>query len=837
MGLAQEGKLCRSPTLMTARYGYGMKDQYKTRKVLIAENDDLRRRILELEQTSADEGNRRSERTRHRSSDSGSSYQALFRYSNDAILLTQPDGTILDANPAACEMFGRTLEEIRSLGRNGLVDRTDPRLHEALSDRARKFAARAEITMLRAGGDKFPAEITSAVFIDQNGQQKTSMIIRDITEKRRAEQDYRTFFRQMADGFVVQEILRDGEGMPRDYRIISVHPAFARMTGLQAEKIIGRTVVEVLPDSEWHWPETLGKVALSGKPAVFEHYQQLLDKYFVVTVFQPLPDQIACIFTDITDRKRAEEELHNHSTYNRSLIEANLDPLVTIDPSGKITDVNSATEQVTGYHRQEMIGTDFSDYFTEPEKARQVYQQVFKEGMVRDYPLEILHMDGRITLVLYNATVYHDGSGRIRGVFASARDVTGRKKAEEEKAKLEAVNRQLRKSASLGRMAGAIAHHFNNKLHVVMGHLELARVNLARGDMCSNNLNVAMTAADEAAEMSKMMLTYLGRVPGDQTLLDLAAICRTGLTVLQESMPKNVFLETDLQSVGPVVLANAKQLRQIFTNLVTNAWESAEENRALVIRLATRTVPVDAIPLAHRFPIAWQPEAGTYACLEVLDNGCGISETDLQELFAPFFSTKFTGRGLGLSMVLGLVQARSGVVTVESSLGRGSAFRVFLPVAAEGGAERAGDTTSAMAGRPAGKILLVDDDEIIVDITSMMLVRLGFTVLSAGDGIEAVEMYRQHRPGICLVLSDVYMPKMNGWETLSALRRIDPDIPVILISGYSEEQVMEGDHPDLPQAFLGKPYSFEVLKDAIRRALQDTSGYESYRGLLEQTGT
>jgi len=127
-------------------------------------------------------------------------------------------------------MFGRTLEEIRSLGRNGLVDRTDPRLHEALSDRARKFAARAEITMLRAGGDKFPAEITSAVFIDQNGQQKTSMIIRDITEKRRAEQDYRTFFRQMADGFVVQEILRDGEGMPRDYRIISVNPAFARMT-------------------------------------------------------------------------------------------------------------------------------------------------------------------------------------------------------------------------------------------------------------------------------------------------------------------------------------------------------------------------------------------------------------------------------------------------------------------------------------------------------------------------------------------------------------------------------------------------------------------------------
>ena len=814
-----------------------MKDAYKTKKVLIAELNDLRRRIQELEQTATGKGSSGYERPPYEPSESESSCRALFNYSYDAILLTRPDGTILDANPAACEMFGRTLEEIRCLGRNGLVDRTDPRLLEALNYRARNFAARAEITMVRAGGDKFPAEITSTVFIDQSGQQKTSMIIRDITEKRRAEQDYQTFFRQMVEGFVVQEILRDVEGTPKDYRILSVNPAFLRMTGLKVEKIVGRTLLEVLPDFERHWPETLGRVALGGKPAFFEHHQQALDKYFAVTVFQPLPDQIACIFNDITDRKRAEVELRNLSSYNRSLIEANLDPLVTIDPSGKITDVNSATEQVTGYHRHEMIGTDFSDYFTEPEKARQGYQQVFKEGMVRDYPLEILHIDGRITSVLYNATVYHDGSGNIRGIFASARDITGRKKAEEEKAKLEAVNRQLQNSASLGRMAGAIAHHFNNKLHVVMGHLELAKANPAREDMVADNLDVAMKAADEAAEMSKMMLTYLGQVPGDQTLLDLSAICRAGLTMLQDHMPPNVVLDTDLPSPGPVVQANAKQLRQIFTNLVTNAWESAADNRPFAIRLAIRTVPVAGIPAVHRFPINWQPEASTYACLEVVDNGCGISEADVQELFAPFFSTKFTGRGLGLPMVLGLVQAHSGVVTVESSLGHGSAFRVFLPVAAEAAADRSADAASATEDRPTGKILLVDDDDIIVDITSMMLVRLGFTVLSAGDGIEAMEMFRQHHNEICLVLSDVYMPRMNGWETLSALRRIDPDIPVILISGYGEEQVMEGDHPDLPQAFLGKPYSFEVLKDAIRRALRDSFGYQSHRSLLGPTGT
>jgi len=324
---------------------------------------------------------------------------------------------------------------------------------------------------------------------------------------------------------------------------------------------------------------------------------------------------------------------------------------------------------------------------------------------------------------------------------------------------------------------------------------------------------------------------------GDRTALDLSAICRNGLAVLRDRTPKHVTLDADLPSPGPVVQANAKQLRQIVTDLVTHVWGSAEAGRPFAIRLATRTVPASGIPLAHRFPIDWQPEVDSYACLEVVDNGCGIPEADLEDLFVPFFSTKFTGRGPGLPMVLGLLQAHSGVVTVESSPGHGSAFRVFLPIAAAGDADRSAETTFTTEDRPVGKILLVDDDDIIVDITSMMLVRLGFTVLSAGDGILAVEIFRQHQDEICLVLSDVYMPRMNGWETLSALRRIDPDIAVILISGYGEEQIMEGGHPDLPQAFLEKPYSFEVLKNALRRALRDTAKYASCRGLLDPSGT
>jgi CheY-like chemotaxis protein len=314
------------------------------------------------------------------------------------------------------------------------------------------------------------------------------------------------------------------------------------------------------------------------------------------------------------------------------------------------------------------------------------------------------------------------------------------------------------------------------------------------------------------------------RLAGDLTSLDFSPICRSGPAMLRDGRPQHVALD-------------AEQLLQILTDLVTSAWKSAESERPFAIRLATTTVPAAGIPPAHRFPIDWQPEVDSYFCLELVDNGCGIPEADLPELFNTFFSTKFTGRGLGLPMVLGLVQANSGVVTVESIPGHGSAVRVFLPVAVEGDADRSAETTFTTEDRPAGKILLVDDDGIIVDITSMMLVKLGFTVLSAGDGRRAVEIFRQRQDEICLVLSDVYMPGMNGWETLSALRRIDPDIAVILISGYGEEQIMEGDHPDLPQAFLEKPYSFEELKDALRRALRDTAKYASCRGLLDPSGT
>jgi two-component system cell cycle sensor histidine kinase/response regulator CckA len=237
--------------------------------------------------------------------------------------------------------------------------------------------------------------------------------------------------------------------------------------------------------------------------------------------------------------------------------------------------------------------------------------------------------------------------------------------------------------------------------------------------------------------------------------------------------------------------------------------------------MGVRTVSPAEIAMAHRHPIDWQPQDTAYACLEVADAGRGIAEKDIENLFDPFFSSKFTGRGLGLSVVLGIVKAHGGVVTVESRSGQGSTFRVFFPLSAEETRRQPDKALQLPEMEKGGTVLLIEDEEMVREMAAAMLKRLGFSVLEASDGVEAVELFRQRQGEIRFVLCDQTMPRLNGWETLTALRKLSPDLPVILSSGYDKGQVMAGDHPELPRGFLCKPYKLKDLSDAIHQALVD----------------
>jgi len=389
---------------------------------------------------------------------------------------------------------------------------------------------------------------------------------------------------------------------------------------------------------------------------------------------------------DITDRKRVEEALRESEARYRRITEGLTDYQYTVRVEhGRAVETRQgpACARVTGYTAEEYAADPYLwIQMVTPEDRDRVREHARLVLAGEDVPSiehRIVRKDGAVRWVSDTAIPLKDASGRLLSYDGVISDITERKRAEEEKAELEARNRQLQKAESLSRMAGAIAHHFNNQLQTVLMGLELAEGDLLQDSGPARRVTEAMMAAHRAAAMSKLMLVYLGQAPGVHESLDLSIACSRWLSLLEVALPKRVVLEIDLASPGPTIRANAEQIQQVLTNLVANAWEAGGAGRG-EIQVTVKAVTSAEVPLAHRVPPDWQPLGPVFACLEVVDHGCGVAEADIEKLFDPFFSTKFTGRGLGLPVVLGIVRSHGGVVTVESTPGSGSVFRVYLPV-------------------------------------------------------------------------------------------------------------------------------------------------------------
>jgi PAS domain S-box-containing protein len=521
--------------------------------------------------------------------------------------------------------------------------------------------------------------------------------------------------------------------------------------------------------------------------------------------------------TTASDEARAPapyppEERESEAIY-RSLFEDNHAVMLLIDPeSGAIIDANPAASAYYGWSRAELKRRRIDEINTLTRAEIHDQMQLARTEKRRNFFFKHRRAGGEIR----DVEVY-SGPLTLKGrtlLYSIVHDITERKIAEEERAKLEDQNRQLQKAESLGRMAGAIAHRFNNLLGVVLGNLEMALEGLARGARPVENLAEAMQAARRAAEVSGLMLTYLGQTRTSADALDLSETCRRSLQMLRAAVPEEVILMDDLPPRGPVIQANANHIQQVLTNLCTNAWEAIGGSRG-TIQLSLKVVSPGEIPAAHRFPLDWQPQEAAYACLSIEDSGCGIAGKDVEKIFDPFFSSKFAGRGLGLPVVLGVVKAYGGAVTVESRPGKGSIFSLYFPVSAEEAALQPDPSAEALPVEAGGTVLLVEDDDMLRKLTDTALRSLGFDVLAAGDGAEALDVFRRHQGDIRFVLCDLTMPRMDGWETIAALRRLSPGVPVILTSGFNEAQVMAGDHPTLPDVFLCKPYERRELIAAI----------------------
>ena len=633
--------------------------------------------------------------------------------------------------------------------------------------------------------------------------------------------DFHALFERATDGMLLADT--------QTRRFLLANPEIQRMLGYSEAELLQLSVADIhppaaLPDVlEQFQKQIRGEITLVNElPVLRKDGTVFFADISGLVIRAQDHEYIFGFFRDVTHRKQTEGALRR-SEQRFSQLVANAPAVLftcRADENCAITFVSENIVPLLGVQPQDCLANpDFWQTHIHPEDRTRVVGEMGQALREHDtYAVEYRYRreDGTYCWLRDERRLLRNGAVAPAEMIGFWTDITARKTAEAAQATLEQQNRQLQKSESLGRMAGAIAHHYNNQLQVILGNLELALDGLPADAKPRENLNAAMTAARRAAEVSTQMLAYLGQAAGEKKPLDLAEVCRQKIQLLRSALP--VLLETDFAMPGPVVSANITQIQQLLLNLLTNAWEAINDSHG-GIRVQVTTLSAADIPTAYRRPVEWQPEAGDYACLEVADTGCGIVRADLDQLFEPFFSRKFLGRGMGLPVVLGIARAHNGGITVESEPGRGSTFRVYLPVTAQAVMPPTGRMVPARPDSHTGTVLVVDDTDTVLELAAHVIRHQGFSVLTAHDGLMALELYKQHAAEIRCVLCDLTMPYMDGWQTIAALRQITPGLPIILASGYDEASVLALKHTEEPDVFLGKPYDREKLLSALSQAM------------------
>ncbi len=552
---------------------------------------------------------------------------------------------------------------------------------------------------------------------------------------------------------------------------------------------------------EGHWEGELTHSDKAGQPIV------VLSRWVVRQGKAGESAEIMEINRDISGRKMDEEILRQANLYNRSLIEASLDPLVTIDPKGMISDVNRAAENITGCSREQLIGTDFTNYFSDPQKARSGYKQAFKEGLVRDYSLEIQHQDGHLTPVLYNASVYADESGKVIGVIAAARDIT-------EKNRLE---RQLRHSQTMeviGTLAGGIAHDLNNIVAGIIGLGEMVIEDLPRGDPNHRKLELILKGAFRGRDVIRQILAFSRKNEPEKKPVSMGLIINEAIPFIRASLPSTIEIRQNIFTQSDLIEGDKTQIHQVILNLCTNA-AYAMRDRGGILEITLKDERFEAndpdLPLDLK--------SGSYLKLSVSDTGSGIGPEVIERIFVPFFTTKSIGEGtgLGLSVVHGIVKSHNGIIKVYSQSGQGSVFHVFLPKMVSKPAGESEEIAVPLGGDE--HILVVDDEDILVEMVTQRLRRLGYQATGKLSSLEALEAFQNEPDSFNLVITDYTMPKMTGLELAEALLRIRPDLPIILCSGLNEPIPMEKVKTVGVKEFYVKPIDKDDFAGLVRRVL------------------
>ncbi|MDX8410515.1 MAG: PAS domain S-box protein [Mariprofundaceae bacterium] len=530
--------------------------------------------------------------------------------------------------------------------------------------------------------------------------------------------------------------------------------------------------------------------------------------------------RIVGMIIDKTRNKMSEME----NTRLATVVKQSGEAVIILDIDGLIQYANPAFERMSGYPGAEVLGKslDMVERSEPKTQARDHMWKLLRDGKPWSGILANQRKNGEGYEVAQTISPIMNIDGHATGYAVVQRDVTFERQLQ---AKMEHSDRL----ESLGVLAGGIAHDFNNLLTAIMGNSSIAMMKLqtqpavtSKGrTSISEHLQRIEDSCKSAADLCKQMLAYSGKGKFEVRPVDLSTVVGEMSKLMAVSISKNSEIIFDLADNLPAVEADSAQLQQVIMNLLTNASEAIDEQDKGMIRVSTGVMQASKAMLACSRTNMDLPE-GQYVYLRVNDNGCGMDAATRKKIFEPFFTTKFTGRGLGMSAMLGIVQGHSGALTLESRPGTGSSFTVMFPsmeADVQPAKEMPANVTNLADWRTSGSVLVIDDDEAIRETASVMISAKGFTVLTAEDGRQGLEVFRQHQGEIVVVLLDMTMPNMNGEECFRELKRIRPDVKVLLSSGYTEDDATSSFSGLGLAGFIQKPYAADHLHHSLRQAL------------------
>ncbi len=756
-------------------------------------------------------------REKERITESEHLYRDLLNSQGEGFGMVDGDERFLVVNPVAEEIFGlapgqlvgRSLLEFVPLEQHGEVRRQTT---------LRRNGAHSTYEMeIRRGDGVLRTLMVTATPRPSDGSAPLQIIgvFRDISERKEAEarlleseEKFRTYIEQSID--VIFTL--DAQGV-----FLFASPAWERHFGYPVREILGNPFGRfVHPEDLEPCFDYLIRVLSAGQSETSPPYRvRRADgswRWFMANGSRiSLPDtepRFMGVAHDITERKEAEEALKASEERYRAQFDRASEGIFTLSPDGALLEVNEAMARMHGYTIEEMLRLNLKD-LDSPASSELAPGRMLRllAGEALTLEVEHRHKDGHAFPLEVSASLVTVGGKQT--ILCFHRDISERKQAEETNHLLVQEKHQAQKMDSLGSLAGGVAHDFNNMLGGIMGYADLMLAGEADPKR-QKYLRSILAAASRSAELTQKLLAFGRRGKNIVEAIDLRFMVNECLSILRPSMNPEVKVVIAMEEC-PIVDGDPSQIHQVLVNLLLNAIEAMPASGTLTI--TSRAMEVDG---------SWSSEpsitSGTYAELLVSDTGMGMTEDIRQRVFEPFFTTKKTsgssGTGLGLSTAYGIIHAHRGAISADSILGKGSTFRVLLPkgtLTAEKGA------APMAVAQGKGMVLLVEDEPILRDLGTTILESLGYEVLAAADGVEAVETYRDHHARLSVIVLDLKMPRMDGRGAFLEIQKINPKVPVIICTGYGENEEVQDLLTRGAAGMLAKPYQVATLAATLRQ--------------------